>query len=401
MAKHYAARHAACEEDSTLTSESLTEQPLVAEYLSRHNSAQPADRSSWLRQGVFGLLSLVLIGGTLVFAGLSKSVTLVIDGHGRTVSTYGARVSDVVRDADVPVDSKDIVAPLMSQSVKSGGTVTVTHARPVTITIDGQTSTKMVAALTVQDALQQLGLDDYGVSASRSLRLSTSGASLALSSPKAITITVDGATDDVITTATTAKEAIQQAGIAIADTDQISPSADAAVSTGMAIAVTRVSEATITEVRDVPFTLSQQPNPDQYIGINSTLTPGVNGQSEFTVLVKSTDGVQTSRIDLASSVMVAPVTKVQSIGAKDFPANVNALNWQALAKCESTNNPKAVNLTNHKYFGMYQFSLATWASVGGSGNPVDATPEEQLARAKLLYIRSGAGQWECGSHLSD
>ncbi|MEO9200321.1 MAG: resuscitation-promoting factor, partial [Antricoccus sp.] len=144
-----------------------------------------------------------------------------------------------------------------------------------------------------------------------------------------------------------------------------------------------------------------QPNPDQYIGINSTLTPGVNGQSQFIVLIDSTNGVQTSRTDISSAVLVAPVTEVRSIGAKDFPANVNALNWQALARCESTNNPKAINLTNHNYFGLYQFSLATWASVGGSGNPTDATADEQSARAKMLYMRSGAGQWECGSHLSD
>lgn len=401
MAKHYSGRHAAPELSVALGDEPASRPEDSVAYVSRHNAAQSAGRRSWLRQGIFGLLSLVLIGGTLVFAGLSKSITLVVDGHGRTVSTYDVQVADVLRDAKVSIKVNDLVSPLMSQPVSSGAVVTVTHARPITVTIDGQSTTKMVAALTVQEAMQQLGLDDYAVSASRSSRVAPTGATLSVSSPKAITIAVDGAVHDVITTAVTVKEAVQQAGIALADTDQLAPSVAAGVTAGMAITVTRVSSAIISEVREVPFAVTKEPNPDQYIGINSSPTPGVNGQSQFIVLIDSTNGVQTSRTDISSAVLVAPVTEVQSIGAKDFPANVNALNWQALARCESTNNPKAINLTNHNYFGLYQFSLATWASVGGSGNPIDATADEQSARAKMLYMRSGAGQWECGSHLSD
>ena len=75
------------------------------------------------------------------------------------------------------------------------------------------------------------------------------------------------------------------------------------------------------------------------------------------------------------------------------------LNWAALAKCESGGNPRAVNPSG--YYGLYQFSLATWHSVGGSGNPIDASAAEQTHRAMILYNKAGAGQWTCGSHLFD
>jgi hypothetical protein len=39
--------------------------------------------------------------------------------------------------------------------------------------------------------------------------------------------------------------------------------------------------------------------------------------------------------------------------------------------------------------------------VGGSGNPIDASPAEQLKRAQILYARGGASQWGCGEHLFD
>jgi hypothetical protein len=46
---------------------------------------------------------------------------------------------------------------------------------------------------------------------------------------------------------------------------------------------------------------------------------------------------------------------------------------------------------------MFQFSLATWQSVGGSGNPANASPQEQLMRAQMLQARSGWGQWSTAS----
>ena len=50
---------------------------------------------------------------------------------------------------------------------------------------------------------------------------------------------------------------------------------------------------------------------------------------------------------------------------------------------------------------MYQFSRQTWAGVGGTGDPAQASVDEQTYRAQLLYNRSGAGQWGCGRHLFD
>lgn len=72
--------------------------------------------------------------------------------------------------------------------------------------------------------------------------------------------------------------------------------------------------------------------------------------------------------------------------------------WSALRFCESTLT-YAVD-TGNGYFGAYQFDLTTWQTVGGFGNPADAPPEEQDARARLLYARRGSQPWPiCGVHL--
>lgn len=65
--------------------------------------------------------------------------------------------------------------------------------------------------------------------------------------------------------------------------------------------------------------------------------------------------------------------------------------WAALRACE--NGGSYTSAPGDRYRGAYQFSPSTWASVGGSGDPADAPPAEQDARARQLQARSGFGQW--------
>ena len=68
---------------------------------------------------------------------------------------------------------------------------------------------------------------------------------------------------------------------------------------------------------------------------------------------------------------------------------------EAIAACESGGNP-ATN-TGNGFYGKYQFTLSTWQSVGGSGNPAAASEAEQNQRAAMLYAREGAAPWPvCG-----
>ena len=68
---------------------------------------------------------------------------------------------------------------------------------------------------------------------------------------------------------------------------------------------------------------------------------------------------------------------------------------EAIAACESGGNP-ATN-TGNGFYGKYQFTLSTWQSVGGSGNPAAASEAEQNKRAAILYAREGASPWPvCG-----
>jgi hypothetical protein len=68
----------------------------------------------------------------------------------------------------------------------------------------------------------------------------------------------------------------------------------------------------------------------------------------------------------------------------------------AIAACESGGDPAAIG-GGGLYRGKYQFSVETWASVGGAGDPAAAPEAEQDMRAAMLYQRAGATPWPvCG-----
>jgi LysM repeat protein len=95
--------------------------------------------------------------------------------------------------------------------------------------------------------------------------------------------------------------------------------------------------------------------------------------------------------------------KARSSRSEDRPATTSAKAnlsgaWAKVANCESSGNPRAVNAGG--YYGLFQFDLQTWRSVGGSGNPTNASAAEQLMRAKKLYAQRGASPWPvCGRFL--
>jgi hypothetical protein len=79
-----------------------------------------------------------------------------------------------------------------------------------------------------------------------------------------------------------------------------------------------------------------------------------------------------------------------------LPGGVSRSTLNAIADCESGGNPHAIS-AGGTYRGKYQFDYGTWESVGGHGDPAQASEAEQDYRAALLYERSGSSPWPiCG-----
>lgn len=71
--------------------------------------------------------------------------------------------------------------------------------------------------------------------------------------------------------------------------------------------------------------------------------------------------------------------------------------WERIAECES-NGRWDIN-TGNGYYGGVQFSLSSWRAVDGTGLPSEASKDEQIYRADLLWQMQGWPAWPACSRL--
>lgn len=133
-------------------------------------------------------------------------------------------------------------------------------------------------------------------------------------------------------------------------------------------------------------------------GKRKVVRPGRDGVRKVRVVrwARNGKGFDTN---VTRKVIKAPVPRRVLVGDRwGTVPGTGHLNWGALANCESSGNPRAVNPAG--YYGLYQFDTGTWRSVGGSGLPSQASAAEQTYRAQRLYQQRGRSPWpSCGRLL--
>ncbi|TYB46471.1 transglycosylase family protein [Actinomadura chibensis] len=217
--------------------------------------------------------------------------------------------------------------------------------------------------------------------------------------PRKIVIVVDGRRTEAMTTGTTVRQVLDQARVALGPHDLVKPLADQPP--GDVVYVLRLLSAPKLAMVKVPQKTVRKNSSSVPPWSEKVLREGRPGVLIVQWAYVRRKGKKVKKV-IAKRVKSRPVTRVLAVGPKSAGSGAAArLNWTALARCESHNNPKAVNPAG--YYGLYQFSLASWASVGGKGKPSDAPAAEQTYRAQMLYNKVNGrwqGQWpNCGSNL--
>ena len=351
----------------------------------------------------------------------SLELHLTINGQQRVVRTTAATVAGTLNADGYRIDPADAITPAPTTTVRDAMEIVVVSARPVTLRVDRHAPlTRMLPVQTVADALATLHVDTPGavVTPAPATSVPLNGSAIDVSTAKQVTLTVGGRTRITSTTADTVGSLLADEQITLGPRDVLLPGASTTVTPGLAVRVVRVRVTTRT-VR-VPIAagtvIRQDPNTD--LGTRHVIAGGVPGIRAVVTTVVTTDGV--ARTTVSTRVLRAPVVSVVSEGsapiapvassspfsAPDEAAGVAApassvagLNWAALAACESSGDPAAVDPSG-VYFGLYQFDVGTWAAMGGHGLPSSASPAEQTQRAQLLYSLRGRSPWPvCGARL--
>jgi resuscitation-promoting factor RpfB len=364
-----------------------------------------------LQLSLFAVVLLGLVGGSLAVFIAQKSVTLTVDGQVRTVGTYASTVAEVLDDEGLEAGEHDVLLPAAEQAIADGDTVVLSRARPLELTVDGVSREVYVTALSVDEALAQLGFRAEGLvlSASRSERLPLTGMQLTITTPKDIVLVADGQERVVSTTAATAGDLLAEQGIALSETDRTSLYLTQGLLNRMRLQVFRVQVSEVTETVAVEAQRVETQDPNAFKGDETVTTPGADGEKVTVYRVTVVDGVETAREVVSSAVTKEPVAEQVTVGTKARPSNTGAvppgsssgLNWDALAKCEAGGN-WAIN-TGNGYYGGLQYNASTWRAYGGEQYaplPHQATREQQIAIGEKTFAARGASPWpHCGPRL--
>ena len=374
--------------------------------------------------------ALLVAGAGAAAIGTSyRHVTVEVDGVSRDVSGFFTTAGDALSTAGVSVGAHDLVAPASDQSVSNGDTVVVRTATEYTVTVDGTATTAWSTASTVSGVLNALPAQASSMAADRSytraeMPLGEAG--------QTIHVVADGTTTDVVASADEGTTAIlDKAGVSAGPIDRVILENSGGEAT---LRVSRVVRGSVSTTTEIPFETEEREDAEAEEGTETVVQEGVAGSEVTEAYQETIDGNVTVSAVLATT-RTEPTTRIVSKGTKEKKkaeeskqhtdssssssgsssssssggssssssggsaavSGDDASIWAAIAQCESGGNP--TTNTGNGYYGMYQFSLPTWQSVGGTGLPSDASAEEQTMRARMLQQRAGWGQWGCAYKL--
>ena len=348
--------------------------------------------------------------GTTAFVANSKTVTLTVDGQASTVTTFAGTVGQIVESADVEVSEGDRITPSLDASLANGSVITVSRAKQVTVQLDGAERTVETTGANVDELVAELGVASSSlVSLDGGTQLATEGTVVEITTPKDVTVVVDGRPVTRTTTAATVGELLAELEIAPGEGVRLSAPGNAPLVANMTLKLTRVDVSQAPVVAEtLPFSTEKTESAELTVGETKVVQKGVAGTVEKQFRVVSVDGREAARTLVSETVTKQPLaekvlvgtkpksqTAGQNTGAAAPPTDRLAM-WEAIAQCESGGRWN-IN-TGNGYYGGLQFDIPSWLANGGgqyAPNAALATKEQQIAVANTYYDKAGLSPWGC------
>lgn len=277
-------------------------------------------RTTLLRAVVVALLVTLTTGAATAVA-MQKEVTVRVDDQAIALTTMSSDVSGVLAKAGLTVGVHDTLAPSASSSVASGDTIVLRRARPLTVTVDGKTRQLWSTALTVEEAMRQMNLDRSGVtvSASRSQRLPLAGFTFDVNNLKLVSITDAGKLTAVLTPAATIGELLSSRGLNLQQADTASASSGTPITNLMQLTITRIRSRDVTVAQPIAPTEKKVDDATLDKGDTVIKTQGTPGEQAVTYRVTTTNGKETGRAQVTVTVTKPATATVVRVGTKTPP----------------------------------------------------------------------------------
>jgi uncharacterized protein YabE (DUF348 family) len=167
---------------------------------------------------------------------------------------------------------------------------------------------------------------------------------ITVTSPRDLTVSVDGKVLPIQSSAQTVGEALAEAGIPLIGLDYSLPAEDEALPSNGQIRVVRVSESLVLAQKPIPFLNDFQASADIPLDQTQILQPGENGLTVRRIRIRYEDGKEISRVTEAETTVRPPKTRILGYGTKiDVKmATVNGVKieyWRAVQMYATSYSP--------------------------------------------------------------
>nr|WP_108871154.1 ubiquitin-like domain-containing protein [Tessaracoccus timonensis] len=262
--------------------------------------------------------ALALVGGmAAASSSQQRDVTLRVDGQAKVLATSEATVGDVLEAEGITLGAHDAVLPTEDARVTDGLAIDVHYGRPLTLTLDGESRKIWTTARSVQEALGFLRLDepDSAVSVSRSAAIGRDGLSVDVVTAKDVTL-VSGGKETPVRFAGTVEELLASKGITPDDDDILSQPTTDLLTDGMRVEFTDVEVKSSTKDVKVPFEKTKKKSDELLQGEEKVTTEGVDGLKRETYSDVYHDGKKVSSKKHSEAMVKKPVAQVTTVGTK-------------------------------------------------------------------------------------
>ena len=224
----------------------------------------------------------MLVGGAATAVAAQKSVTVDVNGQATNVRTYAGNVGGALEAAGVDLGTQDLVYPAPGDKLSSGDTVTVRTAKPVALVVDGAEQQVTSTAATVADLIGEAGVNAAASTDIDPNQPVTDGMTVDITTPKIVSINDGG---NIIYTSAAKKtvgQLLAARGVTVDSDDRLNVPLDAPVQENMDIRIDRVevSETVETVEFDAPATYVDDASLEQ--GTEEVRQQGVKGEKKVT-----------------------------------------------------------------------------------------------------------------------
>ncbi len=328
-----------------------------------------------------------------------RLVTIHDSGTEATIVTRASTVGEALKDAGVTTASADIVEPARGETlVAKSYQVNIFRARPVVVE-DGTTS---IRVMTAEQSPRQIAkaakltLNDEDITILNRVDdvLNEGGAGLKLTIDRAVSFnfTLYGKRFESHTQATTVAGVLKEKGVKLGANDGVFPAIETSVTAGMELRVWRNGKQTVTIEEVIAKPIEEVKDTAHELGYRAVKEAGQDGKRNVTYEIEMRDGVEVTRVEIASVTTTEPVREVVTVGAKILgsytsPSQNESITWEFLMNQGFTREQTAGimgNLKQEHGFNTTGDGLAQWT--GGRKAKLMAMPDPYNIYTQLQFL---------------